>query len=127
MASNHLTIPEPLETLTPIAEQILALVRTRKGVSFVELSREIEGFSGGDLQFELHGLKTSNIVLCTGLTPQAVQALDLLRPFIEPTPPACSSTSLTEPTLTSPSLNMCATIKNHTGCHAFLTPVKCPL
>jgi len=67
--------------MSPMAQQILDLVRRQRNVSFVELER-IEGFGGGKLELGLEG----NFVLWTGLTPEAVAALDELRGFIYPRP-----------------------------------------
>jgi hypothetical protein len=59
-----------------MADQILALVKNRETVSFMELEREIDGFKGGDYEWILDPW---NIVLWAGMTKEAIDAMLLLR------------------------------------------------
>jgi hypothetical protein len=60
--------------MSPMAAQILDLVTQRRAVSFAELSREIDGFSG---DFEL-GYRDHNIVLWHRASEEADLALQHL-------------------------------------------------
>jgi hypothetical protein len=66
------------KVMSPMADAILQLVTQRRTVSFAELGR-LDGFSGGDLQIGLSNDVISNVVLWSGLTQAAVDALDELR------------------------------------------------
>ena len=68
--------------MSPMAEQILAMVTNKGNVSFAELER-IEGFGGGDLEMCIPG---HNLVMWQGLTSEAGDALEELRELIHPKP-----------------------------------------
>ena len=53
-----------------MANKILALVKERGHVSFVELDREIEGFTGGEHALESLRPKHSNIIIWVNLTEE---------------------------------------------------------
>jgi hypothetical protein len=61
-----------------MANKILALVKERRHVSFVELDREIEGFIGGEHALELSGEKHSNIIIWVNMTEEGSAAIRAL-------------------------------------------------
>jgi hypothetical protein len=71
--------PDLMGTMSPMAEKILELVTSYKHVTFAELDRKIEGFSGGNLEIGIDNEQASNIILWQGLTEEAVDALEELR------------------------------------------------
>jgi len=62
-----------------MAEKILALVTERGNVSFAELNREIEGFTGGQVSLMAEGPKHSNIVMWANMTEEGAAAIEALR------------------------------------------------
>lgn len=70
--------------MTPMAAEILAMVRKKRHVSFAELQR-IEGFGGGHVELRFD---SKNIVLWQGLTEAAAAAIGELRQaqLIHPVP-----------------------------------------
>ena len=57
-----------------MAAEIHEYLRRRSGVSLVELSRDIEGFSGDDVW----GSTENNILMWMGMSPTAIAAMTLL-------------------------------------------------
>ena len=65
--------------MTTMADRILALIRRKRGgVSFVELDREIEGFTGGDNALLLSDPRCSNILLWGNVTEEGCNAINEL-------------------------------------------------
>jgi len=65
--------------MSPMAEKILELVTAYKHVTFAELDRKIEGFSGGNLELSIENEHASNVVLWQGVTEEGIKALEELR------------------------------------------------
>lgn len=73
-----------------MAEQILDYVSKYRNVTFAELTRNIEGFGGGDIALAIDNSRASNFVLWVGLTEQAYEAVTRLQSeqkiHVDPTP-----------------------------------------
>ena len=57
-----------------LTNKILRLIEERKNVSFAELARMVDGFSG-DKEVSLNGEGYSNIILWSGISDEAIDAL----------------------------------------------------
>ena len=68
--------------MSPMAQEILAMVTNKGNVSFAELER-IDGFGGGPWSI---GVPDHNLIMWRGLTREAFDALEELRELIHPKP-----------------------------------------
>lgn len=69
-----------MSDLSPMAKQIVDYVRGYGGVSFVELERNVEGFSGDKA---IYFPDYPNLILWPWVSPEAVEALNSITEILE--------------------------------------------